>query len=74
MRANVVVREATPDDLPDLLALWAEQRSLTTRSERIGPEPSVAGALETLARAQRNPDTRVVLATMGETVVGTACS
>ena len=72
MRGQIVVRGATPDDLPDLLALWGEQRSLTTRSERIGPEPSVPGALETLARAQRNPDTRVVLATLGETVVGMA--
>ena len=72
MRAHVVVRAATPDDLPDLVALWHEQRSLTARSERVIPEPTVEGALQLLAKAQADCGTRVVVATLADAVAGLA--
>ena len=72
VRAHVVVRAATPDDLPDLVALWHEQRSLSARSERVVPEPTAEGALQLLARAQSDGATRVVVATLGEAVAGLA--
>ncbi len=72
VRAHVVVRQATPDDLPDLLALWREQRELAGRTERVAPEATVEGALEALARAHRDPGTRIIVAVVGEAVVGLA--
>lgn len=63
-RAHVEVRDATPDDLPDLLAMWTELRSLAPRSERAFPDPSPEGVLARLAQAQADPSVRVVVATL----------
>jgi len=71
-RALVAVREATPDDLPDLLMLWRQHRDLAGRSERVLPDPTVAGALDLLRRAAQDAHTRIMLATVGDSVAGIA--
>jgi ribosomal protein S18 acetylase RimI-like enzyme len=71
-RSLVVVREATPDDLPDLLLLWQQQRDLLGRADRVFPEPSVEAALALVRRAAGDPHTRLVVATLGDAVVGLA--
>lgn len=70
MRTHAVVREATPDDLPDLLALWRLQRDLAGRAERAFPEPTVEGALDLLARSNDDPARRILVAVSDRDVVG----
>lgn len=72
LRAHVMVRPATTDDLPDLLALWREQRALAGRAERMTPEPSAEAVLRLLARAHADPGTRIVVACVDHAVVGLA--
>jgi ribosomal protein S18 acetylase RimI-like enzyme len=69
-RSLVVVREATPDDLPAVLELWRQQRDLVGRAERLLPEPSFDAALALIRRATQDPHTRLTVATLGEAVVG----
>ncbi len=71
-RPFVTVREATPDDLPDLLAMWRELRELGSRLDRSAGQASEEGVLARLAEAQANPDVRVVVATIAGEVVGMA--
>ena len=71
-RPYVSVREATPDDLPDLLQMWKELRQVGSRMDRAAPPATEEGILARLAEAQSNPDVRVVVATIGDEVVGMA--
>ncbi len=71
-RPVVTVREATPEDLPDLLAMWQELRPLGSRLDRSAAAATESGVLARLAQAQANPDVRVVVATIGDEVVGMA--
>ncbi len=71
-RPVVTVREATPEDLPDLLAMWQELRPLGLRLDRSAATATESGVLARLAQAQANPDVRVVVATIGDEVVGMA--
>jgi GNAT superfamily N-acetyltransferase len=71
-RSLVTVREATPDDVPDLLAMWAELRALGSRYERTAPAPSEDGVRARLRDAQTTPDLRIIVACAGPAVVGMA--
>lgn len=69
---DVVVRDATPDDLPDLLAMWQELRDLGSRGDRTAPQATTASVLARVAEAQTDPDVRIVVAAVGDEVMGMA--
>lgn len=71
-RPLLAVRDATPDDLPDLLAMWRELRELGGWYERAAPPPTEEGVLARLHRAAGAADLRIVVATSGASVVGMA--
>lgn len=71
-RPLVSVRPATPDDLPELLAMWREHRDLGVRYERVVPEPSEDAVLAALRSCQCQEHARFVVATIGDEVVGMA--
>ena len=71
-RAPVSVREATPGDLPQLLAMWCEQRGGAARADRTlsaAPETDVLARLDEL---RGDPDARVVVGTHEERLAGAA--
>lgn len=71
-RPAVAVRDANPDDLPDLLRLWAELREVDHRHDRSTPAPSEAAVLGCLQQAAQDPALRIVVAVLGAEVVGLA--
>lgn len=71
-RPLVAVREATPDDLPDLLVMWRELRRLGSRYERAIPQPTEEGVLSRLHLAHDDPRVRILVAVIGEEPVGMA--
>ncbi len=69
MRAAVAVREARPEDMPDLLDLWRELREHTPR--RTGRAPDALAATEArYTEAMRNPGCRLVVAECGGELIG----
>jgi GNAT superfamily N-acetyltransferase len=68
----VVVRDATPDDLPDLIAMWGEHRDLVVRADRALPSPTAEAVLDGLQRAAEDPDVRIVLAECDGAIAGVA--
>lgn len=71
-RPFVVVRDATPDDLPDLLSMWRELRDLGGRFDRAAPQPTDAGVLARLRAAEQDPSVRIVVAVVAGAPVGMA--
>ena len=61
-RPAVVVREATVDDTPALLAMWSELRDMGGRIERLMPGPDAEGLRERLAWVATDPSSRVLVA------------
>ena len=61
-RPAVVVREATVDDTPALLAMWSELRDMGGRIERLMPGPDADGLRERLAWVATDPSSRVLVA------------
>jgi GNAT superfamily N-acetyltransferase len=57
-----VVREATVDDTPALLAMWSELRDMGGRIERLMPGPDAEGLRERLAWVATDPASRVLVA------------
>jgi GNAT superfamily N-acetyltransferase len=57
-----VVREATVDDTPALLAMWSELRDMGGRIERLMPGPDAEGLRERLAWVATDPSSRVLVA------------
>ncbi len=68
-RPAVVVREATVDDTPALLAMWSELRDLGGRIERLMPGPDAEGLRERLAWVATDPSSRVVVAIVDDAEV-----
>lgn len=69
MRAAVTVRDALPEDMPDLLELWLELREQTPR--RAGRAPDALAATEArYADAMRDPGCRLVVAERAGAPVG----
>lgn len=71
-RPGVAVRDAVPDDLADLLAIWDELRDLGGWVERTMPTASGDGVLDRLKAVQRDPDSRVLVATVDGEAAGMA--
>jgi GNAT superfamily N-acetyltransferase len=57
-----VVREATVDDTPALMAMWSELRDMGGRIERLMPGPDADGLRERLAWVATDPSSRVLVA------------
>ena len=72
-RALVTVREATPEDLPHVAALWGELRTSTQPGERSLPPAPEAQLLAKLAELQRDPGIQLVVAIREDTLLGMAC-
>lgn len=71
-RPNVAVREARPDDLPALLAMWEELRRMGSRLERVMPACDERAVLQRLEAVQRDPSARALVATVDDEVAGMA--
>jgi GNAT superfamily N-acetyltransferase len=69
-RPAVTVREATSNDYPALLAMWAELRDIGGRMERIMPGPAFDGLRDKLAAVADDPDTRPLVAEVDGEVAG----
>ncbi|WP_165865765.1 GNAT family N-acetyltransferase [Vallicoccus soli] len=69
-RPPVTVREAVPDDLPDLVALWHEVRAAAGSARAGLPLPSDEAVLALLARARADEAVHVDVAVLGGAVAG----
>ena len=65
-RPAVVVREATADDTPALLAMWSELRDMGGRIERLMPGPDAEGLRERLAWVATDPSSRALVAVVDD--------
>lgn len=72
VRPGVLVRDAVPDDLPDLLAIWDELRDLGGRFERAMPCASDDGVLDRLGAIQADPASRLLVAVIDGKAAGLA--
>lgn len=70
LRAPVVVREAGPGDVEVLARSWAELREVLGRADRLAPAATAAGVAHRLREAAANPDCRILVAVVGDDVVG----
>jgi GNAT superfamily N-acetyltransferase len=71
-RPGVAVRDACPDDLPAVLEMWRELREIGGRLERATPPATEDGALDRLLAITMDPDSRALIATIGDDVAGMA--
>ena len=71
-RPGVAVRDACSDDLAALVAMWAELREIGSRLDRATPPVSHEGALDRLLAITGDPDSRALVATIGDDVAGMA--
>jgi GNAT superfamily N-acetyltransferase len=71
-RPSVVVREARPDDLPELLELWRELRDVAGRLERATPSTGDDGAMDRLLAMTSDPDYRALVAVADDRLAGMA--
>ncbi len=69
-RPAVVVREATADDTPALLAMWSELRDMGGRIERLMPGPDAEVLRERLAWVATEPSSRALVAVVDDEVAG----
>lgn len=71
-RLPAAVRDAVTDDLPDLVALWAELRETAGRFQLTAPHATEAGVLARLRQVQEDPQLRVLVASMDGAIAGMA--
>jgi ribosomal protein S18 acetylase RimI-like enzyme len=71
-RAAVVVRDAVPDDLPALIAMWHELRNLGGRLDRTMPAVSEDGVLDRLKAISDDPHSRALVGVIDGSVAGMA--
>lgn len=71
-RATVVVRDASPDDLPALVAMWHELRELGGRFDRSMPTVSEDGVLDRLTAISDDPHSRALVGVVDGEVAGMA--
>ena len=65
-RPAVVVRSATVDDLPALLAMWGELRDLGGRIERLMPAPDDEALRARLEWVASDPSSRALVAVVDD--------
>ena len=71
-RPHVTVRDAVPDDVADLVAMWTELREAAGHIDRTLPPASEAGVLARLQQVRDSAGHRVLVASMDGAVVGMA--
>lgn len=71
-RSGVAVREAGPEDVPALMAMWDELREMAGRLDRVVPVPSEDSVRQRLHRLMDNPNTRALVAVVDGEVAGMA--
>ena len=69
-RPAVAVREATLDDVPSMVAMWAELRDIGGRMERLIPGPDAEAMRQRLAAVSADPDSCAMVATVDGEVAG----
>ena len=69
-RPAVAVREATLDDVPSLVAMWAEMRDIGRRMERVIPGPDVGAMRQRLADIDADPQSCALVASVDGEVAG----
>lgn len=69
-RPSITVRDAQPEDLPALLAMWDELRELGSRIERVMPSPGPDAALHRLELVTQDPQSRALVACVDGEVAG----
>lgn len=69
-RPLVTVRDASTDDGPALLQMWAELREMGGRIERLIPDPDPEGIRERLAVIAADPSSRALVAVVDTEVAG----
>lgn len=69
-RPAVAVRDARPDDLPELMIMWGELREMGSRLERVIPASCDAGVLERLEAVSQDPDSCALVALVDDVVAG----
>ncbi len=69
-RPALAVREATLDDVPALLGMWAELRDIGGRMERLIPGPDDAALRQRLAAVASDPESCALVATVDGEVAG----
>lgn len=69
-RPSVAVRDARPEDLPALMAMWDELRAVGSRLERVMPLADEAGVLERLDLVTADPASRALVAVVDDEVAG----
>jgi len=69
-RPSVVVREARPEDLPALLAMWDELRRMGSRLERVMPAADENAVLDRLSAVEHDPSSRALVAVVDGEVAG----
>ena len=69
--SHVVVRDATPDDVPALADLWSLLRNLSNRGD-IVPAPTIDGVLERLTAVAADDRTRILVAEYSDGIAGFA--
>ena len=71
-RPGIAVRDACAEDLPAVLEMWRELREIGGRLERATPPASEDGALDRLLAITMDPDSRALIATIGDQIAGMA--
>lgn len=71
-RPCAAVRDARPEDLPDLMEMWRELREIGSRLERVTPVASEDGVLDRLREVAEDPRSRAVVAEVDGAVAGMA--
>jgi GNAT superfamily N-acetyltransferase len=71
-RPSVTVRDAGPDDLPALMAMWQELRDLGGRLERSMPQATEDGVLDRLRTVSDDPASRALVAVLDGQPAGLA--
>ena len=71
-RPSIAVRDARPDDLPALMAMWEELRELGGRIERVIPPSGPDAVLERLELVTQDPESRALVAVLDGEVAGMA--
>ena len=69
-RPSVSVRDARPDDLPELMIMWGELREMGSRLERVIPASGEAGVLDRIEAVSRDPDSCALVALVDDVVAG----
>ena len=65
-RAVITVREADLHDLPAIARQWGEMKGVAGRSDRLAPMPNVNRIRDYLLHGPRDPDQRVLVATVDD--------